>query len=192
MQKFSTTIALISALASLGSAGFAWQSNSIAKEANAKSEVAFQVANRISNESNTIASQANSIALQSESNRIVTSAYKSIYDGSSNEAIMRQIIDYQDIQLDTNLTKFIDIFEGVGADYCRGMAYREHIRDSLLKPLQYICSNNQIANQFGGQSKHRKNGTAMLCDKLLPGSNLATNVMRDYYNTCKFLELEKE
>lgn len=162
---------LIGIFISLFSLGIAFISLNIAIKSNA-----------ISLEAKNINKDNLGIQLDQISQNYVSQAYDDLYYNPDNSFVMKLIIDNRYISDKQILTRVVDTFEGVGSGACQGTIKFRHIKPYLFNSLKYICTNNQILDEFGG----KRNGLSILCKELHSDSKFAKAIDNNNISTCEF------
>ncbi len=148
--------------------------------------------------SNTIALQANQIAMKqvdtskdgneisrnNDSNALINAAYQQIYDHNIMQAVRDKIQAKETVLSSDNLVQFVDIFEGIGTDFCNGLVYRRHIQPKLSYEIGHVCSNQQVYKAFVGH----KNGLAMLCTEFIHQPSFGQTLKTESLSQCHFLD----
>lgn len=170
-----TVISIFALGGSLYSYSLSRQSNSLAEEAN-----------RIAKESVDVGKDGNSMVRTENSYAKVDEALREAHSGI-NQQVMDKIQNKESVQVATNLYSLVDVFEGLGDDYCQGLIYRNHMYAKFMSDFYYVCNNEQIYKQLAG----RKNGLAIVCAEFQPRSNFAMTLEEKNIPGCNFRGSER-
>ena len=140
--------------------------------------------NHIAEQQRDISKDANSITTNNSSNALVDATYQQIYDNGTMQAVRDKVQAKEKVQSPDNLVRFVDIFEGLGTNFCNGLVYHKHIKPKLAYEIGHVCSNQQVIATFAGH----KNGLAMLCAEFIHQSAFGDTLNKTNLNQCHFLD----
>jgi hypothetical protein len=170
-----TVISLLALGGSLYSYSLSRQANFLAEEANS-----------IAKESVNVEKDGNSIVRTENSYAKVDQALREAHSGI-NQQVMDKIQNKQAVQVMANLYSLVDVFEGLGDDYCQGLIYRNHMYAKFMSDFYYVCSSNQINKELAG----KKNGLAIICAEFQPRSIFAKTIEEKNIPGCNFRGSER-
>jgi len=176
-------INLLGIFISLVSLGISITTYNVAKEAN---KISLD-ANKISNKANDFAKDTlknfysdSAFEKHITSDQLADQSFDSIYENEERSKIIDLIRRNDDISNLKSLGETIDIFENIGSKYCKGLIYKQNVREKFSTSLMDICNNDQVFERFKG----RKNGTALLCHEFSNNSKFASTFKIDTLKTC--------
>lgn len=115
----------------------------------------------------------------------LSNAYDELFYKPENSYVLHLIKENVYVNDVDAFRKVIDVFEGVGSNFCQGSVKKKHIQPYLSNSLRYVCDNAQMNTTY---QQGFKNGIAILCKEFYPDSDFAKKIDMTNVGNCTFFD----